>query len=144
LADSEAVVIARRWHQDLYRQGVMEAAEEICASDMVAHGTGVAPDAPRGPRFVQEDAAAVRAAFSIESLTDDDVIASGDKVVIRWTFHGIHVGPFMGVPATGRRVKIEGIDIFRIANGKIAEFWSGYDLLDLAQMVGAVPELEEV
>lgn len=139
LTEASPVSIAKRWHADIYLRGKLEVAEEICAPDMLAHGTGVAPDAPNGPRFVQEDAAAFRAAFTIEALTDDDIIAADDKVVLRWTLRASHTGGFMGVPATGRRVTLEGIDIFRLEQGKIAEFWNGYDVLTLAQQVGALP-----
>jgi predicted ester cyclase len=138
MTDSNPLTVAKRWHADIYLRGDMQAAEEICADDMIAHGTGVAPDAPRGPKFVQEDAEGLRAAFTIDALTDDDVIVAGDKVVIRWTFRGAHTGSFMGVDPTGRRVTLEGIDIFHVENGKITEFWNGYDLLTLAEQVGAV------
>ena len=81
--DHTTETVARRWHQEIYLRGRLEAAEEICSPGLVAHGTGVAPDAPRGPRFVREDAAAMRDAFDILALTDDDVFASGDRVAIR-------------------------------------------------------------
>ena len=57
--------VARRWHQEIYLRGRLEVADEICASGLVAHGTGIAPDAPTGPRFVREDAAGMREAFDI-------------------------------------------------------------------------------
>jgi steroid delta-isomerase-like uncharacterized protein len=138
MTDNTTLATARRWHADIYLRGDMAAAEAICADDMIAHGTGVAPDAPHGPKYVQQDAEGLRAAFTIDALTDDDVIVANDKVVIRWTFRGTHTGPFMGVDPTGRRVTLEGIDIFRIENGKIAEFWNGYDLLAVAEQIGAV------
>lgn len=138
MADQDLVTVADRWHQDIYLRGRLEAADEICAPDMVAHGTGVAADAPTGPAFVREDAAGLREAFDIESLTNDDVVVAGDRVVIRWSMRGRHVGPFLGVDGTGRRVTASGIDIFRLERGRIAEFWGEFNLLDLAQQVGAV------
>lgn len=134
------VAVARRWHADIYLKGDLDAADEICAPDMEAHGTGVAADAPRGPQFVKDDAAGFRAAFAFELLQDDDVIAVGDKVVIRWTFVGTHVGQFLGVEATGRRVTLEGIDIFEVRGGRITQFWNAFDLLGLALRLGAVGE----
>lgn len=137
MTDRALVTVAARWHQDIYLRGRLNAADEICAPDLVAHGTGVASGAPRGPAFVREDAAALRSAFDIESLTDDDVVAAGDRVVIRWTLRARHVGPFLGAAGTGRRVSVTGIDIFRMEGGQIAEFWGEFDLLDLARQVGA-------
>lgn len=138
MADRDLVNVADRWHQDIYLRGRLEAADEICTPDMVAHGTGVAADAPTGPEFVRADAAALREAFDIESLVNDDVVVSGDRVVIRWSMRGRHVGPFLGVDGTGQRVAASGIDIFRLEDGRIAEFWGEFNLLDLAQQVGAV------
>lgn len=138
MTDENTLAIVRRWHADIYLRGDMRAAEEICADDMTAHGAGVAPDAPRGPKFAQQHAESLRAAFTIEGLTADDVIVAGDKVAIRWTFRGTHTGPYMGLEATGRRVTLEGIDIFRVEHGKITEFWNGRDLLTLAEQIGAI------
>lgn len=138
MTDQDLLSVADRWHQDIYLRGRLEVADEICAADLVAHGTGVAADAPTGPAFVREDAAAMRGAFDVESISNDDVIVAGDRVVIRWSMRGRHVGPFLGVDGTGRRVTTSGIDIFRLENGRIAEFWGEFNLLDLAQQVGAL------
>jgi hypothetical protein len=54
MTDANTLAAARRWHADIYLRGDMRAAEEICADDMTAHGTGVAADAPRGPRQRQD------------------------------------------------------------------------------------------
>lgn len=137
MTDQDSAAVASRWHHDIYLRGNMDAADEICTPGLVAHGTGVAADAPQGPLFVRQDAAATREVFDIESMTDDDVIVSGDRVVIRWTMRGRHVGELLGVQPTGRRVSITGIDIFRMDDGRIAEFWGEYNLLDLAEQIGA-------
>lgn len=131
--------VARRWHQEIYLRGRLDVADEICSPGLVAHGTGVAPDAPTGPRFVREDATAMRAAFDILAATDEDVIACGDRVAIRWTFRGTHVGSFLGVEGTGRQVNVTGMDIFRFEDDRIAEFWTEFNLMDLAEQIGAIP-----
>jgi predicted ester cyclase len=53
---------------------------------------------------------------------------------------GTHGDEFMGVPPTGRSVTMSGINIVRVAGGKIAEFWYGEHLLELMQQLGAVPD----
>ena len=131
--------VARRWHQEIYLRGRLDVAEEICSPGLVAHGTGVAPDAPRGPRFVCEDAALMREAFDILAITDDDVVAARDRVAIRWTFRASHVGSFLGVHGTGRQVHLTGIDLFRMDGDRIAEFWTEFDLMSLADQIGAIP-----
>jgi len=74
----------------------------------------------------------------------DEVIAEGDRVMLRWTFHGTQQGEYLGYPATGRQVSHTGINIFRIENGKIAEMWDLYDRLWLWQQLGAIPETREL
>lgn len=137
--DSTAEAVARRWHQEIYLGGRLDVADEICTTGLVAHGTGVAPDAPNGPRFVREDAAGMRDAFDILEISDDDVFSSGDRVAIRWAFRASHVGPFLGVEGTGRQVHLTGMDIFRFEGDRIAEFWTEFNLMDLAEQIGAIP-----
>jgi predicted ester cyclase len=72
--------------------------------------------------------------------TCEDLIAEGDKVVGRFIMRGTHSGEFMGVPPTGQRVTMSGIDIVRVAGGRIAEFWYGEHLLELMQQLGAAPD----
>ena len=139
MAYSTTETVARRWHQEIYLRGRLDVAEEICRPGLVAHGTGVAPDAPTGARFVRDDAAGMREAFDILGITDEDVIACGDRVAIRWAFRASHVGPFLGVEATGRQVHLTGMDIFRFEDDRIAEFWTEFNLMDLAEQIGAIP-----
>jgi predicted ester cyclase len=60
-------------------------------------------------------------------------------LVTRKTFQGTHRGEFMGVPATGKHVVIDVIDIIRIADGQLIEHWNVLDMLGLMQQVGALP-----
>jgi steroid delta-isomerase-like uncharacterized protein len=72
-------------------------------------------------------------------ITVEDLIAEGDKVVIRWTMHGTHTREFMGSTPTGNPVSLKAIECFRIAAGRIVERWSIWDQLGLLQQLGAVP-----
>lgn len=69
-------------------------------------------------------------------------LSSGDRVAIRWSAGGVHAGNLLGVPATGRRVDITGIDIFRVKDGKLAEMWQNWDQLGMMQQIGAIPEAQ--
>jgi steroid delta-isomerase-like uncharacterized protein len=69
----------------------------------------------------------------------EDVFAEGDRVVNRWTGHGTHTMPLMGIPPTGKHVTMEGITIFRVANGKVAQQWSHADQLGLMRQLGVIP-----
>jgi len=67
--------------------------------------------------------AALRTAFPDLQATIHDQVAEGDKVVTRKTIRGTHLGPLMGIPATGRSVAINVIDIVRLVDGRYAEHW---------------------
>ena len=66
-------------------------------------------------------------------------VAEGDKVVTYKTFHGTHGGPFRGIPATGEKVTLDVIDIFRLSGGEMVEHWATVDWTKLMQQIGAAP-----
>ena len=77
----------------------------------------------------------------------DDLIGQGDKVVVRWTTTGTHTGDLIGptigrIPATGKPTRMTGIDIFRLADGKIVEYWNETDRLGMLQQLGLLPTPE--
>jgi predicted ester cyclase len=88
-----------------------------------------------------------RAAFPDSHVTIDDVIATGDKVVVRYSWTGTHQhvwdfaleGIPMNAPPTGKALWDRGIAIFRVADGKIVEMWSEWTKLELAQQLGLAP-----
>jgi predicted ester cyclase len=69
----------------------------------------------------------------------EDLVAEGDKVVVRGTVHGVHNGPLNDIPPTGKPIAIALFIIYRIANGKIVEHWMLTDMLALLQQIGAMP-----
>jgi hypothetical protein len=85
---------------------------------------------------------AFRAAFPDQHVSIDDLVAEGDKVVNRATYTGTHRGEFQGISPTGKRFTISGINISRIADGKIAEDWTVLDLVGMLQQIGAMPAPE--
>ena len=76
-------------------------------------------------------------------MTIDELIGEGDRIMVRWTFHGTHQGELSGLPPTHKPVTYSGINIFRIADGKIAEIWDIYDRLWLWQQLGVLPDIKE-
>jgi steroid delta-isomerase-like uncharacterized protein len=73
-------------------------------------------------------------------FTVEDVITEGDRVVVRWTNAGTHVGEFAGVPATGGTFTISGIDIYRVEGNLLAEHWHVVDQLSMLGQLGLLPE----
>jgi predicted ester cyclase len=72
-------------------------------------------------------------------LIPKDIIAEGNKVTIRFVVEGEHKGELFGVPATGRRVSIDGIIIYELADNKIVNHWMQADSVALMQQIGAMP-----
>lgn len=79
-------------------------------------------------------------AFPRYKLIIEDMIAEGDKVAVRATFQGIHRGELMGIQPTSKEVTISGMLIYRIANGKIVNFWMNFDNLGLMEQLGVIPK----
>ena len=88
------------------------------------------------PKNMEEASKQGTDAFSPSHKTIDDIFSDGDRVVVRWTVVATHSGMFMDLPATNKEVKYSGIDIYRIAEGKIAELWYVWDRLGLYQELG--------
>ena len=84
--------------------------------------------------------AVIEGGFPRYELSVDDIVAEGDKVVLRATFRGTHTGDFAGVAPTQRQVTQPFIIIYRIDGEKIVEHWIGIDMLSFMQQLGAVPE----
>jgi predicted ester cyclase len=126
---------ARRWFEDLFSRGDLEAANEILSADFVDH----LPRAEeRGLEELKQYVIMYRTPFPDIRDTVEEVVAEGDKVVVRWTSRGIHQGEFMGVAPTGRHATFTGMRLFRIAEKKIAESWVNIDQLGLLEQLGIV------
>ena len=130
--------LLRRFYEELWSNGNLEAIPELVAEDFVDHHA--LPGAPPGREGLAELVVTWRTAFPDMRETCEDLISEGEKVVGRFTMRGTHTGEFLGVPPTGRRVTMSGIDIVRVAGGKISESWYGEHLLELVQQLGAVPD----
>ena len=114
------------------------ATEAACRTpDYVAHMSG-APgplDAAGWAGFM----GTFTTAFPDAQISVDGSIAERDMVASRWTITGTHRGDFQGVPPTGRKVTMTGIDFSRIVDGKIAEHWAQFDVISVMQQIGASP-----
>lgn len=131
---SENKHIVARFNREVIEQGNMQAFNELVAADFVNHTTP--PGTPNGhDGFAAFFTNILRPALPDLTVELHDQIAEGDKVVTRKTISGTHQGMFLGVPATGRRIRINVTDIVRIINGQYAEHWGNADLHGaLAQM----------
>jgi len=132
--------LARRWFEDLFTRGDLDAADEILSAAFVDH---LPREEERGLKELKHYITMYRTAFPDIHDNVEEIVAEGDKVVVRWRSHGIHQGEFMGVAPTGRDVTFTGMRLFRIAENKIAESWVNIDERGLQEQLGIVnPGLE--
>ena len=129
--------LVRRFYEEVFNKGNLAAIDEICSPNVVDHS--LPPGLPAGIAGVKQLVGMYRAAFPDLALTIEDMIAEGDKVVVRWSGVGTHRGDLMGIAPTGKQVAISGIGIDRIANGKLAEHWERFDEMGMMQQLGIVP-----
>ena len=132
--------VARTWAQAAWLEHDLEAAAQYLAPDWVGHHAGLG-DA-QGVDGFKRIAGAYLRAFPDLAITIHDAVADGEKVVRRVSFTGTQQGVFLGVPPTGRQIRVEGTVILRITGGKIAEEWVTENLLGLLQQLGAIPSFE--
>lgn len=137
MTEEENKVLVLHIQEECFGRGNMDVADELIAPDAVYHDHP--PGFPGGPEGTKQFAAMLRSAFPDLHFTVEDVIAEGDKVVVRGTMRGTHQAEFMGIAPTGRQVEMSGIDIGRIADGKLVELWSNFDELGMMQQLGVVP-----
>ena len=97
---------------------------------------------PAGREAVKQMPAMLHSAFPDFHTTINDLIAEGDKVVVSMTWSGTQQGEWMGMPPSGKRMSINVIDIFRVADGKFVEHWGLMDGMTMMQQLGAMPTPE--
>jgi steroid delta-isomerase-like uncharacterized protein len=129
-------VLARRIFEEVLNGRNLDLLDELVASDYIEHMP--LPGQRTGIDGIRDRYTMLHKAFDAE-FTVEDVIAEGDKVVLRWTQSGTHVGEFPGLPPTGRRFRIGGIEIWRVENGKLAEHWDVVDVFGQLQQLGVLP-----
>jgi steroid delta-isomerase-like uncharacterized protein len=123
--------LARRYQEEVWGKGKLSLLDELLAADFVDHSLPAGMD----PGFAGAKSAVQGAldAFPDGQWTVEDLIAEGDKVVIRWKMQATHEHAFRGIAPVGKPVTVAGITILRIADGKIAERWVNWDSLALRQ-----------
>lgn len=129
--------LARRLYDEVLNRGNLAVVDELVAPDLVDHEAG--PGAPPGADTLKAFAAALRIGFPDRRIVVEEVIAEGDLVASRFTLTGTNTGDFMGMPATGRPVSVQGVDIMRFRDGKVVEHWGITDELALLQQLGHLP-----
>ena len=134
------VALIHRWFDEVWNNGRLDAIHELMAPKFVGIGQSGPEAVIHGPQEFQTFVEQLRGAFPDIHVTIEDAFAAGDKVVARWSATMTHRGDHLGLPATGKQVRITGISIGRIVDGKIVEGWDNWDQLGMMREIGAVTE----
>lgn len=137
MSAKENKAFVRRFYNEVLNKGNLSVIDELVAANHVDHAAP--PGIAQGIEGTRQWFGMMQKAFPDSRVKVDDLLAEGNKVVARVTMEATHKGEFMGIPATGKAVKIEGIDIIRISRGKAAEHWGLFDNLGMLQQLGVVP-----
>ena len=140
-APADLADASRRLLEESFNTGSFELIDQFVAPEALNHDPALPAQMRdlRGPDALKRIVGMYRAAFPDLRMTVDDVIASGDKVVLRWHSEGTHRGELAGLAATGVHGSATGISIDHWRDGKIVEAWAEWDNMGLARQLGAAP-----
>jgi steroid delta-isomerase-like uncharacterized protein len=128
--------IVRRLYQEVFGEGMLEVADQLVHADCRdLHD----PQDRRGPGRTKEVATMLRTAFADQHWEITHLLADGDRVAMYCTWTGTHRGPFMGIPATGRRARVRHMYLFRLQTGQIIEYAAVRDDLGMMGQLGLIP-----
>lgn len=111
--------------------------DELCDPGLVDHNP--APEQKPGLAGFKDTIAMYKLTMPDSEVTVQHVVGEGDLVATHWTVTGTHQAEFFGVPATGRKVTVEGMNVYRLAGGRITDVWTQFDALGLMAQLGALP-----
>jgi len=125
--------LVRRFYKEVYVDWNMALVDEVVSPQFTSHDWP--KGSPTGPEGFRNFYSAIRSALPDARYEVDDLIAEGDKVVVRWRLLGTHKGDFRGIAATGREIALKGIAIYRVEAGKLMERWVVADLHGLLEEI---------
>jgi predicted ester cyclase len=127
--------------QRLFNEGMNEKKfqilDELISEKYVNHGI---PNAPQGVKGFKAIIELFTNAFPDMKINVQEIIADGDSVATRGYFTGTHKGDFNGIGATGKKVRVDYIDFWKMSSGKAVENWVQMDNVGLMQQIGATQQ----
>jgi predicted ester cyclase len=127
--------MVRRALEEIYAKADLGLLDELIHPDFADHDPAH-PDLPKGHASIRDTVQNLHGMFSELRFEVEDEIAEGDRVVQRVTMSGRHTGPLMGREPTDRTFAVRHVNIWRIADGKIADHWGSRDDLGLLNQLG--------
>ena len=138
ITEEEAKALAES-SLEIWNEGNLAVVDELYDPDIIRHDCGQ-PEDMVGLDAFKDYVTLLRVSYPDFNVTIDELIVKGDKIVIRWTITGTNTGPLqtpMGeLPPTDKKMRLPGVRIVRLVNGKIAEEWVFYNQLDVYLQLG--------
>ena len=122
------------WIDGLNR-GDVSIADQVFSADCFVHING-SPERNLPVAGFKQMMTGLLAAFPDLRITIEDQAVAGGKVTTRWVAEGTNSGPFGNAPATGRRIRVDGLILDRVADGRIVERWEQWDQAGMMQQLG--------
>ena len=131
--------LVRRFYKEVFVDWNMALVDQVVSPQFISHDWP--KGGPTGPRAFRDFYSAIRYALPNARYEVDDLIAEGDRVVVRWRLIGTHQGDFLGIAPTGRAIALNGIAIYRVEGGKLMERWVVSDLHGVLEEIrGSSPD----
>ncbi len=137
MSPEENKAIVRLFFEQAWSEGDLSVVDDLVATS----ADNASPDEMPGTAGIKQFIALYRTGMPDTRMTVQDQIAEGDRVATHWSGEGTHQGDFMGIAATGKRVTVRGISLYRLAGGKIVEGYDAWDKLELAEQLGGTPRM---
>ena len=134
--------LVRRWFREVWNEGREATIDELFAEGGVAYGLGDGEAEVRGPAQLKPFVRNLRGGLPDLQISIQDIMAEEDKVMVRVLLEGTHSGSGLGVPPSGRKIRVAGIVVIRISKGQFVEGWNSWDQLGLLRQIGALPVTE--
>ena len=131
---SRAYSVVSRIYEEVLNKGELDQVDTLIAAEYIDHNP-IGPGGKSGIEGFKQTVRALRFAFPDLHFNVEQMIVNGDQVVTRTTMQGTHKNSFMGVDPTDKQVTVSGFDIFRVADGVVAERWGTLDGLTLMQQI---------
>jgi len=132
-SESQNKLLARCFMEEVVNTGAADRLSDFLAPEYVAPHIGVA-----GIDQAREHLLAFRHSYPDMVVTVEGQVAEGDIVATWWVMRGTHLGAFGGVPATGKKIRLRGVNVQRIRDGRIVEHWGGSNSLEALLEIGLV------
>lgn len=134
MVTDDAGSLVRRLHREVLATRDLAVVDAFFAPDFVSHTNP--PGFPKGVEGVRRFFAMFRDAIPDVEVTIDELIVDGDRAAVATTIRGTHTGEMLGLPATGRRVEVVGVDMVRVRDGRIVEHRGLTDTVGLMRQLG--------